>query len=335
MADPYDLLIVGGGLAGLTAGMYAARYGLHTGLIEQLMGGAQIVNVERIENFPGFPDVRQKPVTAPYNHPGSYPDNVAPNQNPSVGASNPYPGFPSPHSAGYSATSVHTGPQASSYSHAQYQPVHSQPDPTYQHREVYTDRNHSTYTTQPYSTYAGGPHYTHANTSHYQTTPSPGTQQGRQPPAGAVATPFTATNQPYPPHQQQQPLHHTYYDDRGMFNSSDEPKRKPPPQQQQYMTSGGREHAQVARVLSSGGGEGRGIYGGGGSAYGGAEGGGGQYQNEARGAGPAPGQTRPQDTDMKPPKQLCRIAGCSFKAVPELGGLCPDCYEEHHKTRNT
>ena len=99
--------------------------------------------------------------------------------------------------------------------------------------------------------------------------------------------------------------------------------------------SGGREHAQVARVLSSGGGEGRGIYGGGGSAYGGAEGGGGQYQNEARGAGPAPGQTMPQDTDMKPAKQLCGIAGCSFKAVPELGGLCPDCYDEHYKKPNT
>ena len=52
----YDLLIVGGGLAGMTAGMYAARYGLATALIEQMMGGAQIINVERIENFPGFPD---------------------------------------------------------------------------------------------------------------------------------------------------------------------------------------------------------------------------------------------------------------------------------------
>lgn len=56
VAASYDLLIVGGGLAGLTAGMYAARYGLHTGLVERLMGGAQIVNVERIENFPGFPE---------------------------------------------------------------------------------------------------------------------------------------------------------------------------------------------------------------------------------------------------------------------------------------
>ena len=58
MADDgtYDLLIVGGGLAGLTAGMYAARYGLNTALVEQMMGGAQIINVERIENFPGYPD---------------------------------------------------------------------------------------------------------------------------------------------------------------------------------------------------------------------------------------------------------------------------------------
>ena len=60
MADSgaYDLLIVGGGLAGMTAGMYAARYGLSTALIEQMMGGAQIINVERIENFPGFPGRR-------------------------------------------------------------------------------------------------------------------------------------------------------------------------------------------------------------------------------------------------------------------------------------
>ena len=52
----YDLLIIGGGLAGMTAGIYAARYGLSTALIEQMMGGAQIINVERIENFPGFPE---------------------------------------------------------------------------------------------------------------------------------------------------------------------------------------------------------------------------------------------------------------------------------------
>ena len=56
MAKEYDVLIVGGGLAGLTAGIYAARYGLRTGIIEQMMGGARIINLEKIENFPGFPE---------------------------------------------------------------------------------------------------------------------------------------------------------------------------------------------------------------------------------------------------------------------------------------
>ena len=51
----YDLLVIGGGMAGLTAGIYAARYGLNTAIIEQMMAGAQIINLERIENYPGFP----------------------------------------------------------------------------------------------------------------------------------------------------------------------------------------------------------------------------------------------------------------------------------------
>jgi thioredoxin reductase (NADPH) len=55
LASDYDVLVVGGGLAGLTAGLFGRRYGLKTGLIEQMMGGAQIINVENIENFPGFP----------------------------------------------------------------------------------------------------------------------------------------------------------------------------------------------------------------------------------------------------------------------------------------
>ena len=52
----HDLVIIGGGAAGLTAGMYACRYGLDTILLERLMTGGQIINAERIENFPGFPD---------------------------------------------------------------------------------------------------------------------------------------------------------------------------------------------------------------------------------------------------------------------------------------
>jgi thioredoxin reductase (NADPH) len=55
VADEYDLLIVGGGLAGLTAGMYAARIGLRTMIIEHMAPGGQVLNVEKIENYPGFP----------------------------------------------------------------------------------------------------------------------------------------------------------------------------------------------------------------------------------------------------------------------------------------
>ena len=55
MANRHDVVIIGGGLAGMTAGIFAARYGLRTGLVERMMGGAQIINIEKIENFPGFP----------------------------------------------------------------------------------------------------------------------------------------------------------------------------------------------------------------------------------------------------------------------------------------
>ena len=56
MADDLDVLIVGGGVAGMTAGMYAANYGLRTGIVEQMMGGASIINIDKIDNFPGFPE---------------------------------------------------------------------------------------------------------------------------------------------------------------------------------------------------------------------------------------------------------------------------------------
>jgi thioredoxin reductase (NADPH) len=49
----FDTIVVGGGLAGLTAGLYTARTGLSTLLIEQLMPGGQVANIEHIETFPG------------------------------------------------------------------------------------------------------------------------------------------------------------------------------------------------------------------------------------------------------------------------------------------
>lgn len=51
----WELLIIGGGPAGLTAGIYATRSGLKTLLIEGACTGGQIIKTNRIENYPGFP----------------------------------------------------------------------------------------------------------------------------------------------------------------------------------------------------------------------------------------------------------------------------------------
>lgn len=50
----YDCIIVGGGIAGLTAGIYAARAGLKTAVIEKLQYGGQAVMADKVENYPGF-----------------------------------------------------------------------------------------------------------------------------------------------------------------------------------------------------------------------------------------------------------------------------------------
>lgn len=52
----YDVLIIGGGPAGLTAGIYAARGGLKTAVVELAMPGGQAAMTEKIENYPGFPN---------------------------------------------------------------------------------------------------------------------------------------------------------------------------------------------------------------------------------------------------------------------------------------
>src|SRR5512136_1771675 len=51
----YQVVIIGGGPAGLTAGLYCARSRFNTLLIEQGVIGGQITNAERVENYPGYP----------------------------------------------------------------------------------------------------------------------------------------------------------------------------------------------------------------------------------------------------------------------------------------
>jgi len=51
-----DVVIIGGGPAGLSAGIYTSRARLSSVLLERGVVGGQIVNAELVENYPGFPD---------------------------------------------------------------------------------------------------------------------------------------------------------------------------------------------------------------------------------------------------------------------------------------
>ena len=54
--DDLHVIIIGGGPAGLTAGLYASRAHLKTVLLEAMIPSGQAYMTETIENYPGFPD---------------------------------------------------------------------------------------------------------------------------------------------------------------------------------------------------------------------------------------------------------------------------------------
>ena len=56
MSDIYDMIIIGGGPAGYTAALYAARAGLEVLVLERLSAGGQMALTGDIDNYPGFAD---------------------------------------------------------------------------------------------------------------------------------------------------------------------------------------------------------------------------------------------------------------------------------------
>lgn len=53
----YDIIIIGGGPSGLTAGIYATRAGMRTAIIEKQFAGGQITSSENVENYPAFDSI--------------------------------------------------------------------------------------------------------------------------------------------------------------------------------------------------------------------------------------------------------------------------------------
>ncbi|MBS7654777.1 FAD-dependent oxidoreductase, partial [Candidatus Bathyarchaeota archaeon] len=54
--EKWDLIIVGAGAAGLTAGIYGARSGLKTLILDEKQAGGTLIIIPWVENYPGFPD---------------------------------------------------------------------------------------------------------------------------------------------------------------------------------------------------------------------------------------------------------------------------------------
>ena len=51
----YEVVIIGGGVAGATAALFAVRHGRSTACIDGSIAGGQLLSISKIEDFPGFP----------------------------------------------------------------------------------------------------------------------------------------------------------------------------------------------------------------------------------------------------------------------------------------
>jgi len=56
MSDSYDVVVVGAGVAGLSAALFAARYGLKVAVIDHFGLGGQVLNAGVLDSYPGLPD---------------------------------------------------------------------------------------------------------------------------------------------------------------------------------------------------------------------------------------------------------------------------------------
>ena len=56
MDAEYDVIILGGGAAGLSAGLYTTRAMMKTLIVESLGCGGQLLITDELENYPGFPN---------------------------------------------------------------------------------------------------------------------------------------------------------------------------------------------------------------------------------------------------------------------------------------
>ena len=63
----YDLIIIGGGPAGVTAGIYASRSNLKVAIIEEIAVGGQVNSTQEVDNYPGFAKISSMDLCQKFN----------------------------------------------------------------------------------------------------------------------------------------------------------------------------------------------------------------------------------------------------------------------------